>query len=81
MTLREGNLFTLKVRLNLLWDCHCFIHIKSLSKFLKKFSQIFNYFRSQQSWAKANKEGWFIDEIEPVEVKAKKGTVMVLIFF
>jgi len=33
-------------------------------------------FRSQQTWAKANKEGWFKDEIEPVEVKAKKGTVM-----
>jgi acetyl-CoA acetyltransferase len=33
--------------------------------------------RSQQTWAKANKEGWFKDEIEPVEVKAKKGTVMV----
>jgi acetyl-CoA acyltransferase 2 len=32
--------------------------------------------RSQQNWAKANKEGWFKDEIVPVEVKAKKGTVM-----
>lgn len=29
--------------------------------------------RSQQTWAKANQEGWFNDEIAPVEVKTKKG--------
>jgi acetyl-CoA acetyltransferase len=30
-------------------------------------------FRSQQTWAKANQEGWFNDEMAPVEVKTKKG--------
>ena len=34
-----------------------------------------NISRSQQNWAKAHKAGWFKDEIEPVNIKTKKGIV------
>jgi acetyl-CoA acetyltransferase family protein len=32
---------------------------------------------SQQRWAHANQQGWFADEIVPVEIKTRKGTVTV----
>ena len=33
------------------------------------------FVRSQQNWHKANQAGWFKDEIEPVDIKTKKGVV------